>query len=173
MLRAFSTLNSLFSNVFRWLLISILVINLVSSMDAFASQNRSQQDICSLIEQAKAAWTARDADTLAQLFSQDGELIVPGQRWQGQAKIREEIAKFAQQYTDVSITIQQILIDGNRAAVEWHYEDTEKSTGQRSHVDDAIVLEVKDGRISSWREYFDTDTPLRQKPPNQLNDKQC
>jgi uncharacterized protein (TIGR02246 family) len=129
------------------------------AMEAFASQNRSQQDICSLIEQAKAAWVGRDADAIAQLFSQDGELIVPGQRWQGQAKIREEIAKLAQQYTDVSIAIQQILIDGNRAAVEWHYEDTEKSTGQRSRVDDAIILEVRNGRISYWREYFDTKTP--------------
>jgi uncharacterized protein (TIGR02246 family) len=152
-------LKALSLNIFWWLIASILVINLMSAMDAFASQNRSQQDIRSLIEQAKAAWVARDADALAQLFSQDGELIVPGQRWQGQAKIREEISKFAQQYTDVSITIQQILIDGNRAAVEWHYKDTEKLTGQHSQVDDAIVLEVKDGRISYWREYFDAETP--------------
>lgn len=131
-------------------------------MDTSAIQNRPQQDILSLIEQAKTAWIDRDAAALAQLFTPDGELIVPGQRWQGQAMIRAEISKFAHQYTDVSITIQRIILDGNKAAVEWHYEDTEKATGQRNQADDAIILEVKNGRISYWREYFDTDTPLKQ-----------
>ncbi len=161
MIRECSVIKALALTIFRWLLVSILVITLISNTDAFASQNGPRQAIYSLIEQAKDAWMARDADALAQLFLQDGALIVPGQHWKGQAKIREEIAKFSQQYTDVSITIQQILIDGNRAAVEWHYEDTEKSTGQRSQVDDAIIIEVKDGRISYWREYFDAETPLK------------
>jgi ketosteroid isomerase-like protein len=47
------------------------------------------------------------------------------------------------------------IVDGNSAAVEWHYEDTEKATGKRSQTDDAIFIEVKNGRISYWREYFD------------------
>jgi uncharacterized protein (TIGR02246 family) len=141
---------------------SILLINLVSGMDASANQNRTQQEICSLIEQAKNAWVARDADALAQLFLPEGELIVPGQWWQGQARIRAEISKFAQQYIDVSITIRRIIVDGNQAAVEWHYEDTEKATGKRHQMDDAIVIEVKDGRISYWREYFDTEIPSQE-----------
>jgi len=62
----------------------------------------SRQKACS-IEQARDAWVARDANALAQLFN--GELIVPGQRWQGRAKIREEVTHFAQQYSDVKIDI--------------------------------------------------------------------
>jgi uncharacterized protein (TIGR02246 family) len=116
------------------------------------------QDINALIIRAKDAWVARDADALAQLFTPDAQLIVPGQRWQGQTKIREEIAKFGQCYTDVTITIQRTIVDGNRAAVEWHYEDTEKATGQRNQSDDAIVIEVNNGLISYWREYFDTSS---------------
>lgn len=131
-------------------------------MDAFAHQNKPQQDIRSLIEQAKDAWVARNPDALAQLFASDGELIVPGQRWRGQARIRQEISKFAQQYTDVSIEIRRVVVEGNQAAVEWHYEDTEKATGKCNQADDAIVLEVKNGRIRYWREYFDTKTPAQQ-----------
>lgn len=131
-------------------------------MDSLASQNRPQQEVLSLIEQARNAWIAGDADALAQLFVPDGELIVPGQRWQGQARIREEIAKFAQQYTDVSIDIRRVIVDGEQAAVEWHYEDTEKATGKRNKADDAIIVEIKDGQIRYWREYFDTETPARQ-----------
>jgi uncharacterized protein (TIGR02246 family) len=112
-----------------------------------------------LIEQARNAWVARDADALAQMFTPDGELIVPGQRWQGQAKIREEVTRFAQQYSDVKIVIRRIIVEDNQAAVEWYYEDTEKATGLRNKADDAIVIDFKDGRISRWREYFDTKTP--------------
>ncbi len=139
-----------------WLSIGIIIVNLISYMDLAESKNiSSPQEIRAIVEQAQNAWIARDADALAQLFTPDGELIVPGQRWQGQAKIREEVAKFSRLYTDVQITIHRTIVDGNHAAVEWHYEDTEKATGKRSQADDAIVIEVKNGRISYWREYFD------------------
>ncbi len=149
-------ISTLVLNLSRWLSVGIILVGLMSSMDISVSQNESQPYIRSLIEQAKDYWVACDADALAQLFTLDGELIVPGQRWQGQERIREEISKFAQQYTDVRIAIQRVLIDGNQAAVEWHYEDTEKATGKRSQSDDAIFIEFHNGRISCWREYFDT-----------------
>lgn len=128
----------------------------MAGMETSASQNMlSSPEMRSLITQAKDAWIARDAAALTQLFTPNGQLIVPGQRWQGQAQIQAEVAKFARQYTDVKITIYRIIIDGERAAVEWHYEDTEIATGKRSESDDAIVIEVENGRISYWREYFD------------------
>ena len=128
-------------------------------MGAFANQSRKQEDIRALIKQARDAWVARDANALAQLFAPDGELIVPGERWQGQAKIREEVASFAQQYSDVKIEIRRIIVEDNQAVVEWYYEDTEKATGLRNKADDAIIVDFKDGRISRWREYFDNKTP--------------
>ena len=141
----------------RWLAVGIIIVNLITYMDLAESKNiSSPQEIRAIVEQAKNAWVARDADALAQLFTPDAQLIVPGQRWQGQAKIRTEVAKFARLYTDVQITIHRTIVDGNCAAVEWHYEDTETATGKRSQADDAIVIEVKNGRISYWREYFDT-----------------
>ncbi len=134
----------------------MLLVSLMSGMSLAASQNSSlSQDIRSTIELARTAWIDRDADALAQLFTEDGILIVPGQRWQGRDRIRSEIAKFARDYTDVSISIHRIIIDRNLAAVEWHYEDTAKATGKRNRSDDAIVIEVENGRISYWREYFD------------------
>jgi ketosteroid isomerase-like protein len=67
----------------------------------------------------------------------------------------------------VTIAIQRILVDGNQAAVEWHYEDTEKATGKRSYSDDAIVIEFQNGRTSYWREYFDTNSSsIKPKPIN-------
>ncbi|KYC42711.1 DUF4440 domain-containing protein [Scytonema hofmannii PCC 7110] len=140
----------------------MVLLSFVLSMVGSASQNRTRQNVRTLIEQARNAWVARDPDAVAQLFTSDGELIVPGQRWQGQTKIRQEVSKFAEQFIDVSITIRRVVVDGNQAAVEWHYEDTEKRTGKRNKADDAIVLEVKDGRIVYWREYFDNETLAKQ-----------
>lgn len=116
-------------------------------------------EIQNLIEQAKAAWVARDADALVQLFTPNGEIVVPGQRWQGHDRIYAEVTKFAQQHSDVKIEIRQIIIEGDRAAVEWIYEDTETATGIHNRVEDAIIVDFEFGRISRWREYFDTKTP--------------
>ncbi|WP_225225564.1 nuclear transport factor 2 family protein [Komarekiella delphini-convector] len=120
----------------------------------------NQEDILTLINKAKEAWVAQDADALTQMFTPDGEIIVPGKKWQGQAKIREEITHFAQQYSDVKIDIKRIIVENNQAAVEWYYEDTHKATGRRNKADDVIFVDFKNGLINRWREYFDTETPV-------------
>lgn len=143
------------------ILILILFSTVLFSSDTFANQdNMNQEDILTLINKAKEAWVAQDADALTQMFTPDGEIIVPGKKWQGQAKIREEIIHFAQQYSDVKIDIKRIIVENNQAAVEWYYEDTHKATGRRNKADDVIFVDFKDGLISRWREYFDTETPV-------------
>ncbi|MFE1747377.1 nuclear transport factor 2 family protein [Coleofasciculus sp. H7-2] len=134
-------------------------MNIAFSKGAFANQYMNPEDIRIAIAIARDAWIARDAEALAALFAPDGEIIVPGQRWQGQERIRQEVTHFAQQYSDVRIEIPQIIVDGDRAVVEWYYEDPENATGRRNKADDVIVINFKEGRISRWREYFDTETP--------------
>jgi len=80
---------------------------------------------------------------------------VPGQRWQGRAKF-EEVTHFAQQYSDVN-DIRRIIED-NQAAVEWHYEDTEKAELHRNKTDDAIIIDFKDGGSAAGVN-TDTTTP--------------
>ena len=138
-----------------------LILSLTSTTAAFAAQHGMQKDIRTLIEQARNAWVARDAHAISQMFTPNGELIVPGQHWQGREEIRAQVDRFAQQYVDVKVDIQRIIIEGNQAVVEWHYEDTEKATNLRNKADDAIVIDFKDGLIERWREYFDTKTPNR------------
>ncbi|WP_341525942.1 nuclear transport factor 2 family protein [Nostoc sp. UHCC 0302] len=121
----------------------------------------NKENIVSLIEQARTAWITQDVDALIEMFTPDGEFIVPGQKWQGQARIREELTNFSHQYSNVKIDIRRIIIENNQASVEWYYEDIEKATGRRNQADDVIIIDFKDGRISRWREYFDTETPAR------------
>ncbi|MGK7924067.1 MAG: nuclear transport factor 2 family protein [Spirulina sp.] len=108
----------------------------------------------SIIHQAAEAWITGDADTFASLFLPDGEFIVPNNCWVGTAKIKQVAADFAADY-EVKIEIQRIIVDGDRAVVEWHWSDIEKATGKCNQADDAIVVDFKMGKISRWREYID------------------
>lgn len=119
------------------------------------------EEIRLVIKQAGDAWMAGDANAFAVLFVPDGEFIVPGDHWRGQAEIRKVVADYASAYSDVKINIRRIMIDGNQAVVEWDWEDKENATGIRSKANDAIVVDFKDGRISRWREYIDTESPQK------------
>ncbi len=116
------------------------------------------EEIRSIIQQAAKAWMAGDADAFARLFVPDGVLIVPGHRWVGATAIRQVTAEFAATHSDVKIEIKQILVEGNHAVVEWSWQDMEKATGLRQKAEDAIAVDFKEGRISRWREYIDTET---------------
>lgn len=146
----------------KWLRLGFILFSIAFSTGASANQNQKPEDIRALIEKAREAWIAQDANALTQLFTPDAEIILPGQKWRGQARIREEVTRFAQQYSDVKIVIQRTIVEKNQAVVQWYYEDTEKATGRRNKADDAIIIDFKDGRISRWREYFDTETPKAQ-----------
>ncbi len=115
-------------------------------------------EIRAVIQQAREAWVSGDAVAFAALFTADGELIVPGQRWQGQRAIEIETANFVEQFS-VAIEIQKVLVEGNQAAVAWDWQETPKAGGQTRQTQDAIWIEFEAGHIRRWREYIDAETP--------------
>ena len=115
---------------------------------------RSEQ-IRLIIQQASEAWIRGDANAFAALFLPDGEFIVPNNRWVGQELIRQVSADFASQYDVTRIEIRQLIVEDNRAVVEWYWEDREKVTGKCNQAEDAIVINFSAGKISRWREYID------------------
>ena len=108
----------------------------------------------SIIQQAAEAWITGNADSFASLFLPDGEFIVPNNRWVGTEKIRQVAADFATDY-QVKIEIRRIIVEDERAVVEWYWSDTEKATGKCNQAEDAIVVDFRAGKISRWREYID------------------
>lgn len=46
--------------------------------------------------------------------------------------------------------------DGRRLALEWEWHVTRRNDGATSTTLDAIVVDLRDGRIVRWAEYFDT-----------------
>ncbi|WP_404787902.1 SgcJ/EcaC family oxidoreductase [Altericista sp. CCNU0014] len=111
-----------------------------------------------LVRQAADAWMTGDADAFADLFLPDGEFIVPGKRWVGRAAIRKAAADFFAAGTDVKIDIRRVIVEADRACVEWHWQETECAANKRGSADDAIAIDFRDGKISRWREYIDTQS---------------
>lgn len=111
------------------------------------------EQIRTLIHKAADAWRKGNADAFVCLFLPEGEFIMPDNCYQGTTKIREATADFMKAY-EAEIEIKRIIIDGNQAAVEWHWQQTEKTTGKTSQSDDAIVVDFQLNRIRRWREYI-------------------
>jgi uncharacterized protein (TIGR02246 family) len=159
---------SAISDRYLYLIIALLSVLLVGGI-VLASRPASSTPVdCipstqianlrSIVLQAKDAWVKGDAVAFANLFTEDGEMIVPGQRWQGREKIQSESDRFLQNFT-VAIEIRTILIDGTQAAVEWDWSETPKATGQKTgQAQDAILIDFEIGGIRRWREYIDTKT---------------
>jgi uncharacterized protein (TIGR02246 family) len=154
------------SDRYLYLIITLLSVLLVGSMVLSSRPVSSAPIDClpsmqtanlrSIILQAKDAWVKGDAAAFANLFTEDGEFIVPGQRWQGRAAIQSESDRFLENFT-VAIEIRTILMDGNQAAVEWDWSETPKAEEQTtSQAQDAILIDFEGGRIRRWREYIDT-----------------
>ncbi len=121
-------------------------------------------EIRSIVEQAAQAWITGNAEAFAALFAPNGKFVVPGKIHQGREAIREVAASFAARYSNVTIDIRRMIVNGDQAVVEWYWEDTKNASGARNKADDAIVVDFKDGQITRWREYIDTKTPATDDP---------
>lgn len=119
------------------------------------------EQLRSMIETARQSWLTGNIARFTSLFTASGEFIVPGQVYRGRHEIQAAMAEFFDSHSDVTIQIQQIILEGSRAAVEWHWEDTEIATGQRTIADDAIIVDFQGDRIARWREYIDATDPAK------------
>lgn len=112
--------------------------------------------IHAIVHTAKAAWIEGDAEAFADLFTPAGQFIVPGQQYQGPDQIRVVMQNFAAAQPQVQIEIRQIVVEGDRAFVEWVWHEQTDQGWKRD--EDAIAIDFQDGKITRWREYIDDQT---------------
>jgi uncharacterized protein (TIGR02246 family) len=173
----FSSLN-LGGNLLRLILGILVVIVIQAATPNFASysitgnstpeaiansshqakaESMQPEEVKAIVRQAREAWVNRDAEAFASLFGSEGEFIVPGNRWVGRDAIRQVATDFFASHPSVKIDIKQIIVEGDRAAVEWYWEDKNQE-GRLNQADDAIIVDFKAGQVVRWREYIDTTT---------------
>jgi ketosteroid isomerase-like protein len=101
------------------------------------------------------AWERNDG-LAASDWLPDGELTSPAGRVPA-AEIEQELTHFHQRFADLQVTILNVFAspDSTKVAIEWDWEVTRRSDGVRGVTHDAIIVDLVDGKIASWREYFD------------------
>jgi uncharacterized protein (TIGR02246 family) len=115
-------------------------------------------EVQSIIHSARDAWLTSNASQFANLFAENGVFIVPGKRWIGAAAICDAVSDYVAQNSVIRIDVDQILVDGDRAMVEWHWVDQNHDTGDIRHASDAIAIDFEHAKITRWREYIDSSS---------------
>lgn len=115
-------------------------------------------EVVAMLQRQANAWTVGDFSDAAGDWHREGVLTAPGNRVPYEA-LAKTITAFQRDYGDLVVTITNAFSspDGRRIALEWLWEVSRRSDGARSLTEDAIIVDLDgDGKILSWREYFDT-----------------
>jgi len=114
------------------------------------------QEILDLVDRQARAWEQNNFALAAGDWLPDGELLAPGARVP-YADLEREVTEFHRSYTDLVVTVLNVFStsDHSKVAIEWDWEVTRRRDGVRGLTHDAIIVDLVDGKIASWREYFD------------------
>ena len=114
------------------------------------------EPIRALVDRQARSWERNDFGLAAADWLPDGVLVSPAGCWPADA-LPAEMAAFHRDYADLTVTIKNVFAtaDGSKVAIEWDWTATRRSDGQRGTTPDAIIADLVDGKIRSWREYFD------------------
>lgn len=113
----------------------------------------------SLVRRQIAFWEDNRDDVGAGAdWCADGELTAP----RGVLVLADDIGTvingWHELFEDLHVELTSLVssADGEWLAIEWLWHVTRRSDGATSVTPDAIIVEFRDGKIASWREYFDT-----------------
>ncbi len=143
---------------------AIAVIIGIGCLGAAAGRGKSTDD---LVHKQFAAWNAHDADQVASFYTDDVvyEEVTFGLKAQGQAEMRKLAAGFFAGVPDLKLEIVSSSSMGNRGSVEWVFSGTDVAlykTGKKFSVRGASVYELRGGKFSSNRDYYDSASIMRQ-----------
>ena len=105
-----------------------------------------------------------DADFVREIFAEDATWEYPGQlplsrTWRGRDAIVGDflggVRELVQPGTQITLTLTNLISAGDQVVAEWTARGTMR-TGRAYHNRNIAVFAVRDGKITSVREYTDT-----------------
>lgn len=102
-------------------------------------------------------WERMDAAAIGALFAPDGRYEGPlfGEFPVGPAAVEAACAAAFAELTEVQVPITALGVDGDVALAEGRFQCTDLA-GARTDFPLVMVVEVRDGKIVRFTEYFDT-----------------
>jgi uncharacterized protein (TIGR02246 family) len=112
-----------------------------------------------IVERQARSWERNDFELGAADWAPDGVLEAPGVTVPF-SRLRGAMEHFHEHYVDLQVVVKNVFVsrDGNRIGIEWDWAVSRRSDGARSVTNDAIIVDLEDDKIASWREYFDPAT---------------
>lgn len=134
--------------------IAALLLVLAGMLVWMYSKKGEDAKVRAKVEQMVTAWETGDEALLDSLLHKDAVFAYPGRRLNKEQAL-EDLRFFRDAYVDTKVYLHTVIVDGDNVAVEWQFATTNKSTGKRQVVTDAIIAHIKDGRFDVWKEYLD------------------
>ena len=128
----------------------------------------SVDDGMSIVDDFAAAFNRQDVDALVACFTPAGTYVDTffGPH-AGHAELRAMFARMFHEGTEYRWTMDAIVATASRAAAEWTFsyvvtDAIPRSAGRKIRFRGMSLFELRDGKISAYREYFDTGAALLQ-----------
>lgn len=110
-----------------------------------------------LVARLVAAYNAKDADSLADLYHPDARYWSALGEWQeGLPAIRAHVEELHRELPDEEMTIKALITDGEAVVVEFVSSGTAPS-GNSYEIEFTEVIELVDGKIASVKVYLDPE----------------
>lgn len=131
---------------------------------AFAGGPQPGHRACGIAAEWDAAWNGTDPQALAKLFAPDSTLtdLAANKVSVGPAGVAAWKQGTDQLIADVHITITETFCSGDHVAIETVYSGQIHGAPNPFAVPTTTILELKDGQITSDRDYYSLTTLLAQ-----------
>lgn len=130
-----------------------------------AADSKKMAEVRALVDRQVLAWEKNDFEIAAGDWLPTGELISPGAHLAAK-DLKAAMTDYFAHFSNAHVTVKNVFLspDGNKVAIEWDWEVTRNRDGKRATTHDAIIVDLKGGKISSWREYFDLGNSVDAQP---------
>lgn len=143
------------------------IIAVIISLCCLGVSIHKDQSTDDMVQKEFAAWNAHDPDRVTSFFTEDVlyEDVAFGLKAHGHAELRKMAVDFFTGVPDFKLEVVRNTSMGNHGSVEWVFSGTDVGlfkTGKKFSVRGASVYELRGGRFSSNRDYYDSASIMRQ-----------
>lgn len=146
--------------------LGILVILALAGMSLPAQEKGKAAD-SELMRRAFSAWNSHDPDKVISFYTEDVvyEDVAYGAVNHGRAELRKFAADLFEAVPDLKVEVLRASAHKGRGSLEWVFSGTDKGlykTGKKFSVRGASVYEMRGGKCSSNKDFYDSATIMRQ-----------
>jgi limonene-1,2-epoxide hydrolase len=126
----------------------------MATSGALAAETAKADPRVAVVREMAAAWNARDWDKVVGMFAEDGVLhSMMLEPIVGRKSIDVRIKQLGAGISDITLDLKNVAVTGDTVFIE--RVDRFTYNGHKGEVPVVGVIEVKNGKVQAWREYYD------------------